>query len=78
MPSRRSATRTAIAVRATLVILAVAGCSNSRRAAPPPAAPPDTRVDVSVIPPQELKGNRPFFGWETSFGKYNDPQPNAP
>ena len=55
-----------------LALLIATGCSGSRRtakkqsAAPMPSEP-DTRVEISVIPKQELKEGRPFYQFGTSF-----------
>lgn len=60
-----------------LLLLCLPACSGSRRTTahqPPPQ--PDVRTEISVIPPQEIKGHGPFFGWQASFGESKAPALN--
>ena len=56
-------------------LILLAGCAGSKRTAtPPPARPaPDVTTEISVIPRQELKGNRPYVGFNASFGQSTEP-----
>lgn len=54
-----------------VLLLCLPACSGTRRrtAPQPPAPEPEVRTEVSVIPPQEVKGHGPFYQWQASFGE---------